>query len=178
MNAIPTTTRVVPLARAADPIPFEVLWAEHAPRAVRLAGLLCGRQDLAEDLVSDAFVKVLPKYRDGTVVDFWPYLRVALVNQLRSRHRRDVVEDRWVRTRRVESPAPDPEGRFAEKVELAAALAQLSETQRKVLVLRYFEDLSEAETAEIVGCGVGTVKSSASRGLARLRELMGTTNDA
>ncbi len=62
--------------------------------------------------------------------------------------------------------------------ELLAALAGLPTRQRAVIVLRYWEDLPEAEVAAILGCSAGTVKSTASRGLARLREATGATRVA
>lgn len=61
---------------------------------------------------------------------------------------------------------------LSERSELIEALGLLATQQRTVLVLRYFEDLSEAQVADLLGCSTGTVKSSASRGLARLRELL------
>jgi DNA-directed RNA polymerase specialized sigma24 family protein len=63
-------------------------------------------------------------------------------------------------------------GTFELRAELFDALASLPPRQRAVLVLRYFEDLSEAQTAQTLGCSLGTVKSTASRGLARLRETL------
>ena len=74
---------------------FDVLYAEHAQRALRLAGLLCGHRERAEDAVAEAFVKVLPKWQAGDVEDFWAYLRSAIVNEVRSGHRRRGVADRW-----------------------------------------------------------------------------------
>ncbi|MGO9957884.1 MAG: sigma-70 family RNA polymerase sigma factor [Solirubrobacteraceae bacterium] len=61
---------------------------------------------------------------------------------------------------------------LSERSELIDALGCLTTQQRAVLMLRYFEDLSEAQVAELLGCSTGTVKSSASRGVARLRELL------
>ena len=61
---------------------------------------------------------------------------------------------------------------FETRAELLDALARLTPRQRAVLVLRYFNDLTEAQTAEVLGCSPGTVKSNASRGLARLREVL------
>jgi RNA polymerase sigma-70 factor (sigma-E family) len=87
--------------------------------------------------------------------------------------------ERWRRlSRRPEQamPAAGPEagvadrtGQIADRDYLLRALAALPPGQRAVLVLRYFDDLSEAETADMLGCSLGTVKSQAARGLARLR---------
>ena len=68
--------------------------------------------------------------------------------------------------------APDGAAGQAERDELLAALGRLPVRMRTVLVLRYWEDLSEVETARILGCSVGSVKSQASRGLTRLREVL------
>jgi RNA polymerase sigma factor (sigma-70 family) len=68
--------------------------------------------------------------------------------------------------------ATDPLPALEARAELLQALGQLQERQRAVLVLRYFNDLTEAQVAEVLGCSPGTVKSSASRGLARLREAL------
>ena len=69
--------------------------------------------------------------------------------------------------------AIDPLPALETRAELLQALGQLPARQRAVLVLRYFNDLTEAQVAEVLGCPAGTVKSSASRGLARLREALG-----
>jgi RNA polymerase sigma factor (sigma-70 family) len=68
--------------------------------------------------------------------------------------------------------AVDPLPALEARAELLQALGQLHERQRAVLVLRYFNDLTEAQVAEVLGCSPGTVKSSASRGIARLREAL------
>ena len=78
--------------------------------------------------------------------------------------------------------APEPIGRDAgqvvvERDEVWTALLRLPPRMRAVLVLRHYEDLSEAEVARLLGCGIGTVKSQSSRGLARLRELLGPDAD-
>jgi RNA polymerase sigma factor (sigma-70 family) len=69
---------------------------------------------------------------------------------------------------------PDHTAEVAERDYLLRALAALPPRQRAVLVLRYFDDLSEAETAGVLGCSLGTVKSHAARALARLRETAGS----
>jgi RNA polymerase sigma factor (sigma-70 family) len=71
----------------------------------------------------------------------------------------------------------DPSEATARRVDLAAALAMLAPRQRAVVVLRYYLDLSEVETARMLGCAVGTVKSQASQALARLRTLVPTAID-
>jgi RNA polymerase sigma factor (sigma-70 family) len=93
--------------------------------------------------------------------------------------------DEWRRRRRrpellvpVEPPVEqDRTGEVHLRRDLVTALARLQPRQRAVLVLRYWEQLTEAEAADVLGCSLGTVKSSASRGLARLRELVATGPD-
>lgn len=153
---------------------FASVYAAHRVRAVRLAYLLTGDPEQAEDLVSEAFARVYPRWRQGRVADVGPYLRRAVVNQANSRLRRRYLErresvrragdDRGVR--RVDEHTADHDAVWG-------ALLRLPARQRAAVVLRYYEDLSEAETAEALGVGVGTVKSQVSRGLDRLRELLG-----
>ncbi|MEV5504817.1 sigma-70 family RNA polymerase sigma factor, partial [Nonomuraea fuscirosea] len=69
------------------------------------------------------------------------------------------------------SPARDPHHQSELRLVLRSALARLTARQRAVLVLRYFEDLPEQEVAQVMGCSVGTVRSTAHRSLARLREI-------
>ena len=143
---------------------------------LRVAVLLTGDWHAAEDLVQASLVKLYRAWpRLDTAADPDAYLRRIMVNTHRS----------WWRARwRREAPAAVlPESvtgdDLAERQALGAlvrqALARLPRRQRAVLVLRYFEDLSEAQTALMLGCSVGTVKSQAARGLARLREITGDT---
>jgi len=155
-----------------EPLGFDALWDRHAGRAMQLAGLLTGSSSVAEDVVAEAFARVLPKWRRGGVEAFWPYLRAAIVNEVRGRARRALTVRRWQDRQRDAVGVASPEIEVTERRALALALGQLPPVQRRVVVLRYFEDLSEAETARLLGCGVGTVKSSTSRGLARLREVL------
>jgi RNA polymerase sigma factor (sigma-70 family) len=101
------------------------------------------------------------------------YARRILVNLALDGARR-----RAQRRRELEPGMPpilsaiDPLQTLETRAELLQALGQLHERQRAVLVLRYFNDLTEAQVADVLGCSPGTVKSSASRGLARLREAL------
>jgi len=156
-----------PVARA-EGRRMAALYQEHAPDAARLAYLLTGDRALAEDLVHEAFVRLFGRFRDLRNPDaFRAYLRTTVVNQARSHFRRRRVERAYVeREGRAPDVAPaDPGGRD----ELWEALRRLQPRQRAAIVLRYYEDLTEAQTAEILGCAVGTVKSLVSRGLDRLR---------
>lgn len=146
------------------------LYRAFAPDAVRLAYLLTGDAGLAEDLAQDAFVRVLGRFRDlRNPESFWWYLRKTVVNLSRSyfRHRR--VERAFLdrERRQPEAAAPlDPDEWRA----MQQALLRLRPEQRAVVVLRYFEDLTEAQTAEVLGWPVGTVKSKVSRAMDRLRK--------
>lgn len=169
----PATPPNTPLARAG----FDALWEQYAGRALQLAVLLCGDRSAAEDVVAEAFARVLPRWRRGTVEDFWPYLRTAVLNQNRANSRRSRSALLWRRGQPNAPASPPADLGVAERALLAEALRALAPLQRKALVLRYFEDLSEADTASVLGCSVGTVKSSASRGLARLRDVLGNGDD-
>jgi RNA polymerase sigma-70 factor (sigma-E family) len=166
---------VLAMVRAGtDESSFAAVYAAHRDRAVGLAYLLVGDHHQAEDVVAEAFTKVYVRWRRGEVRDVGAYVRRAVANEANSRLRRRYLE-RAVASRRT----GDDRGvqlldeAAAERSVLWSALGQLSQPQRTVLVLRYFEDLSEAETAGLLGCSVGTVKSRAARGIARLEELVG-----
>jgi RNA polymerase sigma-70 factor (sigma-E family) len=135
---------------------------------VRFAYLLTGDAHEAEDLVQSAFAKV---YRRWDSIHGFPdaYVRRTIVNEHASwwrrtwRHR-EVVDSRLVEV--LDPAAGEVAGRDAE---LWARVVGLPRQQRAVVVLRYYEDLTEAQTAEVLGCTVGTVKSHASRALGALR---------
>jgi RNA polymerase sigma-70 factor (sigma-E family) len=137
----------------------------------RVAYLLTGDHHLAEDLVQQALLRVAGRW-PALVARGDPdaYVRRVMYNQHVSWWRR-----REPPTARYDVPregaAPDHGDSVAAAVAVRRALARLAPRQRAVLILRYFEDLSEARTAEILGISVGTVKSQARDGLARLREL-------
>jgi RNA polymerase sigma-70 factor (sigma-E family) len=137
---------------------------------LRSAYLLTGSTPAAEDLLQSALLKVMDRW--SSVDDPLPYLRRAMVNLHVSRWRRHgrrevlaaVLPERAVR---------DATEQVDERHAIVDALLTLPRRTRAVVVLRYWDDLSEAETAALLGCSVGTVKSHASRGLARLRTAMG-----
>jgi len=143
---------------------MELAWSRH----LRLAMLLTGDRSRAEDLLQDSLVKVYERWvrleRRG---DPHAYLRRVVVNTHTS----------WWQRRRRENlvaEVPDraaPAG-FDADVELKRALDELPPKQRAVVVLRLYEDLSERQTANALGCSVGNVKSQYARALGKLRNLL------
>ncbi|MDP4505303.1 SigE family RNA polymerase sigma factor [Nonomuraea turcica] len=136
---------------------------------MRTAYLLTGDAHLAEDLLQSVLIKVAgqwSKLSGGGNPE--AYTRKALVNQYIS----------WKRRPRPEAPSADLPERGAsyddaalQRIMLRKALAKLTPKQRAVIVLRFWEDLTEAQTAEALGCALGTVKSQAHHALSRLRAL-------
>jgi RNA polymerase sigma-70 factor (sigma-E family) len=148
---------------------LEALYRAHAAEALRLGYLLTGERTLAEDLVQDAFVKVLGRFHDLRNREaFWWYLRRTIVNLSTSHFRRRRVERAWLERQPPQEAASFPPD-LGDRERLREALMSLRPEQRAAIVLRFYEDLSEADTAEALGMPLGTVKSTVSRGLDRLR---------
>ncbi|WP_254716001.1 SigE family RNA polymerase sigma factor [Actinomadura sp. WMMB 499] len=142
---------------------------------LRTAALLCGAGQDAEDMLQTALEKAYRHWgRLDADTDPEPYVRRILVNQMISRARRWKVLREIHMARLPETPVMSPHHSVELRGALMDELRKLGPRQRAVLVLRFWEDLSEAETARVLGCSVGTVKSQASRGLARLRERLDT----
>ncbi|OIJ64902.1 SigE family RNA polymerase sigma factor [Streptomyces mangrovisoli] len=141
---------------------------------VRTAYLLTGDAHHAEDLTQTALTKAYRSWRRVARTDNpEAYVRRMLVSCNSDRFRKRRVQEALTAAP-PEPPAADGDvGRIAERGALLGALAQLPPRQRAVVVMRYWEDLSEAEVAEVLGCSPGTVKSQASKGLAKLRALPG-----
>jgi len=154
---------------------FDQFVAGSAESLLRTAHLITWDAGEAEDLVQECLIRVAQR---------WP--RVRRMEQPLAYSRRVLINlaldgaGRRTRRRRELDPAPAALELAAEDAlaglhtrdELLDALAQLTPRQRAVLVLRYFNDLSETQVAEVLGCSPGTVKSNTSRGLARLREVL------
>ena len=152
----------------ADQQAFEEFVVARRSALLRTAYLLTGSHADAEDLVQVALVKTVPHWKK--IADRpEPYVRQVLARESVSRWRRR----RWRETSTEVLPEPaamvdDADRRLA----LQRALAALAPRQRAVIVLRYYEDLTEKDTASVLGIAVGTVKSQARDGLARLRGLL------
>ena len=161
---------VVPLTGRMAPEHYSALYTIYLQPLLRFAWLLCGDRHQAEDVVAEAFAKVLPQWRRGRVYEPYAYLRRAVVNEATTRGRRRVLETREERRR---SGSGRGAGRLdevvAERDVVVRALRCLPVRQRAVLVLRYYDDLPEREVADLLGLSVGTVKSHTARGLERLR---------
>jgi RNA polymerase sigma factor (sigma-70 family) len=173
-EAVATPPPATAELHSTSPAGFDTLFDTYFDRAVRLAWLLApGEPSAAEDVAADAIARVWAKWAKGGIDDFWPYLRVAVVNQVRGRGRRfAIVQGRAGRATR-DDPG-DFEVGVVNRAVLAEALHALPTRQRTAVVLRYYEDLSEAESARAMGCSVGTVKSTTARGLLALRARLGS----
>ena len=153
---------------------FSSVYAAHHTTLVRVAYLLCGDAGRAEDAVADAFVKVFRQMQRGTVRDPGPYLRRAVVNEVNSRFRRLSLERREAEHRwGDERGARSAEDQIADADVVYGALSKLPARQRTALVLRYYADMPEAEIATVMDINIGTVKSTLSRGLDKLRASLG-----
>ncbi|MCY1136369.1 SigE family RNA polymerase sigma factor [Actinoplanes sp. Pm04-4] len=140
---------------------------------LRTGFLLTGDRHLAEDLVQDALARTHRGRRRLTDPGhFEAYTRTAMYHLHVSRwRRRRIVESMPGEMADVAAPGSDHAHRTDLKLALHEVLARLTRRQRAVLVLRFFEDRSEAEAAELLNCSVGTIKSQTSKALARVRHL-------
>lgn len=153
---------------------LEDQYQRHAPAAMRLAYFLMGDRELARDLVQDAFVKLAGRFGHLRVPDaFDAYLRRTIVNLFSSHLRRLRLERRELARRRSVGPSQDRDVDVAERDAMWSALRTLPPRQRAAVVLRYYEDLSERETAAVLGCSVGAAKQLMTRGLGALRDRIG-----
>ncbi|NHB84047.1 SigE family RNA polymerase sigma factor [Tessaracoccus sp. HDW20] len=149
---------------------FTEFVATHGAQLRRTAHLLTGGACGADDLVQDTLVKAWLAWRRIDPSTASAYVRRIMVN---------LATDRWRRRRYESFPgefAGRPDERSTRDFEasddrsfILAQLGTLSARERAIIVLRYYHDLTEADVAETLGCSVGTVKSTASRALARLR---------
>jgi len=164
---------------------FERLVADVTDDLVRTGYLMTWDLFETEDLVQEALLRVARRWNRVRSMDHpAAYARRILVNL--------VIDGREGRSRRnteldwneelIDAFVDDAAARALLEIdgasEFRSALAELPRRMRAVIVLRYWQDLPEVEVAELLGCSIGTVKSTASRGIARLREVMGRTDPA
>lgn len=158
---------------AQDEAAFRDFAAAARPRLVRTAYLLCGDPHEAHDLVQVTLMRVHRRWRAIERTDLpQAYARRVLINLAASFWRRRLRAPLVALTAAGEPAGPDPAEAYGDRAELWQAVQSLPPRMRAILVLRYWEDLSEAETAAALGCSIGSVKSQASRGLDRLRDVL------
>ena len=151
---------------------FGDLYRGARPRLIRLAWLLVGTRGVAEEVVQDAFVAMHGRWSrlrdpDKAVA----YLRQSVLNRSRSALRHRAVRDRHQPAPPSYVPSAEHHALLGEEQEtIVAALRTLPQRQREAIVLRYYADLSEADTALAMGVSRGAVKSHTSRGMAALRK--------
>ncbi|MGC9668133.1 SigE family RNA polymerase sigma factor [Planosporangium sp. 12N6] len=144
---------------------------------IRVAYMLTGDQHAAEDLLQSALTKTAARWRTLRHEDPEGYVRTVMYREQVSwwrrlgRHREVAVDPPPDRV------AADTTGNTDLRLSVRTALLRLPPAQRAVLVLRYFEDLTETQAADVLGCSVGTVRSRTHRALARLRELLPADTD-
>lgn len=160
------------MREAEDADDLELLLARRGTQLMRTAMLLAGGRPDGEDLLQAALERVIRQGRRITG-DLEGYLRRTLYNLAADRWRR---QEAWRRKLPLigasqRTAAPDLTAAVDLRDALIRALHLLPPQQRAAVVLRYWEQLSEAEAAEVLGCSTGTIKAAASRGLRRMREL-------
>ncbi len=155
---------------------FEEFAASRWPGLVRLAYGLTGDRWLAEDLAQTTLARAYAAWwRVSRAADPDAYLHRILINSSNRRFRRRRVAEQQGDP--PDTPVPDDTAQADDRAELLAALRELPPRQRAVIVLRYWADLSDTQAAAALGCSPATVRSQASRALARLRTSLTTGGD-
>jgi RNA polymerase sigma-70 factor (sigma-E family) len=150
---------------------FEEFTTERLPPALRFAGVLAGDRALAEDLVQEVLIRAHGRWaKIGGLDRPELYVRKMIVNQFLSWRRRSWrLVPSGAGTDVDDRTSPDHAVVHAERDALLGELGKLPRRQRAILVLRYYEGLSDQQIAEMLGCRPGTVRGYASRALAALR---------
>jgi RNA polymerase sigma factor (sigma-70 family) len=177
----PTEAQLVRRAKRGELDAYEEIVRMHGTVAFRTAWLITGSAADAEEAAQDGFVKAqraLDRFREPA--PFRPWLLAIVANEARNRvraaGRRATLALRVAEERRPGDAVPSPEAELPnskQRDELLAAMARLSENDRRAIACRYFLELSEEEMAEVLECARGTVKSRLSRALERLRGELG-----
>ena len=159
-----------------EPLDFEAFCLGQNASLIRVLTLYCGEVEVARDLTQETLARAYVHWKKVRVMDrpdLW--LRRVALNLANSHFRRRRVERAASRR-----PAPgqsgfadEPGGATSDRLLVRAALAQLTDRQRTAIILRYLEDLSVEQTAELMRCSPGTVKKLAARGLTGLRLVIG-----
>lgn len=147
-------------------------WAvANRVRLRQAAFLMCGDWFLADDLVQDTLIRMYDAWpRVRGAADLTRYSRRVLVNRYLDHRRRPSRREQPTDSLPEHAGAPDDDSGYRDR--LVAALRMVPPRQRAVLVMRFFEDMSVAQTAEILAVSNGTVKSQTARGLATLRDAL------
>ena len=153
---------------------FEDFAAARLPALLRYAVLLTGDRDLARDLVQEVLTRALARWRRiGDLEEPYGYVRTMVTNEYLSFLRRRRLRTVALTYEALDGPrapaAPDPAERLDEHGDLWQRLGALPRRQRAVLVLRYYEDLTDNEIADVLGCRPATIRAHAARALATLR---------
>ena len=175
MSSMPASR---PYADSEPILDFAEYVAAKRPSLLRAARAISGNVDTAEDLLQTALINVYARWagiRDRTAAD--AYVRRAMINQHNS-----WLRQKWRRQEHAAADVPEPSDRWSSPAgdpsradpDLWALIKALPPRQRSAVVLRYYEDLTEAETAAVLRCALGTVKWTTSRGLANLRQSAST----
>lgn len=166
-----------PLGPDSPVVDFETYVAERRPALLRWARAVAGDPHTAEDLLQASLVRVLPRWgsiREGAATD--AYVRRTITRQYVSWQRQPWRRDEVVSAGLPETATGAPDLRDPHEArEVWGLVLALPARQRAAVALRFYEQLSVAETAEVLGCSTGTVKSNTSRGLAALRRLAADT---
>jgi RNA polymerase sigma-70 factor (sigma-E family) len=152
--------------------PLAALFSEHYAALMRIAYAMTGSQEIAEELTQETFVRVarrLDGLRDPQAAPL--YLRRTLVNLVRRSFQRRMLELRH----RVGRADVEPETDHAGRLTMVGALRTLSPRQRVCVVLRFYEDRTEQDTARLLGVSVGTVKSQTHKALKKLESILKET---
>jgi RNA polymerase sigma-70 factor (sigma-E family) len=157
---------------------LERLLAERGDQLIRAAIALAGSRAEGEELLQASLERLVRNWRRVRDDDPEGYLRRTMCNLAADNWRRRVRLGRRLHLLRDDNPGPgEATAVVDQRDQLIRLLRQLPPRQRAVIVLRYWEQRPEAEVADLLGCTQGTVKSAASRGLHKLRELVEASND-
>jgi RNA polymerase sigma-70 factor (sigma-E family) len=146
-------------------------------RLFRLAYLLTGDRTNAEDLLQSAMERTYARWGRVSRMDApEAYVRKLMTNVVISARRRPSWRHEWLRDDFPERPLPSPDSDVVDHAVLWPLVCALPERQRAVIVLRFYEDLSEADTADVLGCAVGTIKSQSHVAMRALRRGLDATS--
>jgi len=165
--------QALPLAYGNEPVGFDSYVRGQSPALLRLAYLLTGDHHRAKDLVQSTLIKVLPRWERVTVRgDPHAYVRTVMVHTALGWRRRKWEAERPTGDLPDQPAHNDSAAVVDDRERLRRALLRLPPRQRAAVVLRHYEDLSEAQAAAALGCSVGTIKTQTARALDRLRVLL------